>query len=166
MPETSPKASTLAKPKMTLPHTVAPLARSWQRKRIGTARGGGAGLDTASAPASKWSAIADPSSGIGLQQRDEPVKNSRTYQVFYWRVVPGRKRWRKALSSWASLHGGSRGQGQGYRRAAKELTEEVQGRHGGPRRVRAFLALLASQCCTALEFRHPSWFDDEVYGLL
>src|SRR5262249_61931846 len=34
------------------------------------------------------------------------------------------RRWRKALSSWVSLRGGSRGQGQGYRRAAKELTEE------------------------------------------
>jgi uncharacterized protein YecE (DUF72 family) len=33
-------------------------------------------------------------------------------------------------------------------------------------RLRAFLALLPLQCCAAFEFRHPSWFDDEVLGLL
>jgi uncharacterized protein YecE (DUF72 family) len=33
-------------------------------------------------------------------------------------------------------------------------------------RLRAFLALLPSQCPAAFEFRHPSWFDDEVFGLL
>jgi uncharacterized protein YecE (DUF72 family) len=33
-------------------------------------------------------------------------------------------------------------------------------------RLRAFLALLPSQCRAAFEFRHPSWFDDEVLGLL
>ena len=33
-------------------------------------------------------------------------------------------------------------------------------------RLRAFLALLPSQRRVALEFRHPSWFDDEVFGLL
>jgi uncharacterized protein YecE (DUF72 family) len=33
-------------------------------------------------------------------------------------------------------------------------------------RLRAFLALLPSQPCAAFEFRHPSWFDDEVFGLL
>ena len=33
-------------------------------------------------------------------------------------------------------------------------------------RLRAFLALLPSQCYAAFEFRHPSWFDDEVFGLL
>ncbi|HEY7156791.1 MAG TPA: DUF72 domain-containing protein [Gemmataceae bacterium] len=33
-------------------------------------------------------------------------------------------------------------------------------------RLRAFLALLASQGRAAFEFRHPSWFDDEVFGLL
>jgi uncharacterized protein YecE (DUF72 family) len=32
-------------------------------------------------------------------------------------------------------------------------------------RLRDFLALLP-QSCTAFEFRHPSWFDDEVFGLL
>ncbi|SIO60917.1 Uncharacterized conserved protein YecE, DUF72 family [Singulisphaera sp. GP187] len=33
-------------------------------------------------------------------------------------------------------------------------------------RLRAFLALLPLQLRTAFEFRHPSWFDDEVFGLL
>jgi uncharacterized protein YecE (DUF72 family) len=33
-------------------------------------------------------------------------------------------------------------------------------------RLRAFLALLPSQARAAFEFRHPSWFDDEVFGLL
>jgi uncharacterized protein YecE (DUF72 family) len=33
-------------------------------------------------------------------------------------------------------------------------------------RLRAFLALLPLQRRTAFEFRHPSWFDDEVFGLL
>jgi len=33
-------------------------------------------------------------------------------------------------------------------------------------RLRAFLALLKPGCRAALEFRHPSWFDDEVFGLL
>jgi uncharacterized protein YecE (DUF72 family) len=33
-------------------------------------------------------------------------------------------------------------------------------------RLRAFLALLPAGCRAALEFRHPSWFDDEVFGLL
>jgi uncharacterized protein YecE (DUF72 family) len=33
-------------------------------------------------------------------------------------------------------------------------------------RLRAFLALLPVQHRVALEFRHPSWFDDEVFGLL
>jgi uncharacterized protein YecE (DUF72 family) len=33
-------------------------------------------------------------------------------------------------------------------------------------RLRAFLALLSSQQRAAFEFRHPSWFDDEVFGLL
>jgi uncharacterized protein YecE (DUF72 family) len=33
-------------------------------------------------------------------------------------------------------------------------------------RLRAFLAQLPSQRCAAFEFRHPSWFDDEVLGLL
>ena len=33
-------------------------------------------------------------------------------------------------------------------------------------RLRAFLALLPLQRRVALEFRHPSWFDDEVFGLL
>jgi uncharacterized protein YecE (DUF72 family) len=33
-------------------------------------------------------------------------------------------------------------------------------------RLRAFLALLPSQCYAAFEFRHPSWFDEEVFGLL
>jgi uncharacterized protein YecE (DUF72 family) len=32
--------------------------------------------------------------------------------------------------------------------------------------LRAFLALLPPECRVALEFRHPSWFDDEVFGLL
>ncbi len=32
--------------------------------------------------------------------------------------------------------------------------------------LREFLALLPSACRVALEFRHPSWFDDEVFGLL
>ena len=32
--------------------------------------------------------------------------------------------------------------------------------------LRAFLALLPSRCRAAFEFRHPSWFDDEVLGLL
>ena len=35
----------------------------------------------------------------------------------------------------------------------------------GPR-LRAFLASLPSQLRAAFEFRHPSWFDDEVFGLL
>jgi uncharacterized protein YecE (DUF72 family) len=33
-------------------------------------------------------------------------------------------------------------------------------------RLRAFLALLPPQARAALEFRHPSWFDDEVFALL
>jgi uncharacterized protein YecE (DUF72 family) len=33
-------------------------------------------------------------------------------------------------------------------------------------RLRAFLALLPSPCRAAFEFRHPSWFDDEVFRLL
>jgi len=33
-------------------------------------------------------------------------------------------------------------------------------------RLRAFLALLPLQHRAAFEFRHPSWFDDEVFGLL
>ncbi len=33
-------------------------------------------------------------------------------------------------------------------------------------RLRAFLALLPTGCRAALEFRHPSWFDEEVFGLL
>jgi uncharacterized protein YecE (DUF72 family) len=33
-------------------------------------------------------------------------------------------------------------------------------------RLRAFLALLPLQRCAAFEFRHPSWLDDEVFGLL
>jgi uncharacterized protein YecE (DUF72 family) len=33
-------------------------------------------------------------------------------------------------------------------------------------RLRAFLALLPKRRSAALEFRHPSWFDDEVFGLL
>jgi uncharacterized protein YecE (DUF72 family) len=33
-------------------------------------------------------------------------------------------------------------------------------------RLRAFLALLPPGCRAAIEFRHPSWFDDEVFGLL
>ena len=33
-------------------------------------------------------------------------------------------------------------------------------------RLRAFLALLPSSCRAAFEFRHPSWFDEEVLGLL
>jgi uncharacterized protein YecE (DUF72 family) len=33
-------------------------------------------------------------------------------------------------------------------------------------RLRAFLALLSSQHRAAFEFRHPSWFDDEIFGLL
>ena len=33
-------------------------------------------------------------------------------------------------------------------------------------RLRAFLALVPSQQRVAFEFRHPSWFDDEVFGLL
>jgi uncharacterized protein YecE (DUF72 family) len=33
-------------------------------------------------------------------------------------------------------------------------------------RLRAFLALLPSEHRVAFEFRHPSWFDDEVFGLL
>jgi len=33
-------------------------------------------------------------------------------------------------------------------------------------RLRAFLALLPSHRRAAFEFRHASWFDDEVYGLL
>jgi uncharacterized protein YecE (DUF72 family) len=33
-------------------------------------------------------------------------------------------------------------------------------------RLRAFLPLLARQRRVAFEFRHPSWFDDEVFGLL
>src|SRR5262249_10605539 len=33
-------------------------------------------------------------------------------------------------------------------------------------RLRAFLALLTPRCRAAMEFRHPSWFDDEVFGLL
>jgi uncharacterized protein YecE (DUF72 family) len=33
-------------------------------------------------------------------------------------------------------------------------------------RLRAFLALLPLQRRAAFEFRHPSWFDDEVLGLL
>lgn len=33
-------------------------------------------------------------------------------------------------------------------------------------RLRAFLALLPREGRVAFEFRHPSWFDDEVFGLL
>jgi len=33
-------------------------------------------------------------------------------------------------------------------------------------RLRSFLALLPPQGRTAFEFRHPSWFDDEIIGLL
>ncbi len=33
-------------------------------------------------------------------------------------------------------------------------------------RLRAFLALLPQQCRVAFEFRHQSWFTDEVFGLL
>jgi uncharacterized protein YecE (DUF72 family) len=33
-------------------------------------------------------------------------------------------------------------------------------------RLRAFLALLPLKRRVAFEFRHPSWFDDEVFGLL
>jgi uncharacterized protein YecE (DUF72 family) len=33
-------------------------------------------------------------------------------------------------------------------------------------RLDAFLALLPSERRAAFEFRHPSWFDDEVFGLL
>src|SRR5262249_54306318 len=33
-------------------------------------------------------------------------------------------------------------------------------------RLRAFLALLPLQRRAAIEFRHASWFDDEVFGLL
>ncbi len=33
-------------------------------------------------------------------------------------------------------------------------------------RLQAFLALLPAQHRAALEFRHPSWFDDEVFGVL
>lgn len=33
-------------------------------------------------------------------------------------------------------------------------------------RLRAFLELLPDGCRAAFEFRHASWFDDEVYGLL
>jgi uncharacterized protein YecE (DUF72 family) len=33
-------------------------------------------------------------------------------------------------------------------------------------RLREFLALLTPGCRAAMEFRHPSWFDDEVFGLL
>jgi uncharacterized protein YecE (DUF72 family) len=33
-------------------------------------------------------------------------------------------------------------------------------------RLRAFLALLPPACRTAFEFRHASWFDDEVFGML
>jgi uncharacterized protein YecE (DUF72 family) len=34
------------------------------------------------------------------------------------------------------------------------------------RRLEAFLASLPPKAPAAFEFRHPSWFDDEVYGLL
>ena len=33
-------------------------------------------------------------------------------------------------------------------------------------RLRAFLSLLPLQLRSAFEFRHPSWFDEEVFGLL
>jgi uncharacterized protein YecE (DUF72 family) len=33
-------------------------------------------------------------------------------------------------------------------------------------RLREFLALLPPQCRAAFEFRHPSWFDEEVFALL
>lgn len=33
-------------------------------------------------------------------------------------------------------------------------------------RLRAFLELLPAGWAAAMEFRHPSWFDDEVYGAL
>lgn len=33
-------------------------------------------------------------------------------------------------------------------------------------RLLAFLALLPARCRAAFEFRHPSWFDGEVFGLL
>jgi uncharacterized protein YecE (DUF72 family) len=34
------------------------------------------------------------------------------------------------------------------------------------RRLQAFLAPLPRQCRVAIEFRHRSWFDDDVFGLL
>lgn len=33
-------------------------------------------------------------------------------------------------------------------------------------RLRGFLAQLPARCRAAVEFRHPSWFDEEVFGLL
>jgi len=33
-------------------------------------------------------------------------------------------------------------------------------------RLKEFLGLLSGQCRAAFEFRHQSWFDDEVFGLL
>src|SRR6478609_5553405 len=33
-------------------------------------------------------------------------------------------------------------------------------------RLSAFLALLSSRCRAAFEFRHASWFDDEIFGRL
>lgn len=33
-------------------------------------------------------------------------------------------------------------------------------------KLRAFLSLLPETCRAAFEFRHPSWFDDEVFSLL
>ena len=33
-------------------------------------------------------------------------------------------------------------------------------------RLREFLALLPTHRCAAFEFRHQSWFDEEVFGLL
>jgi uncharacterized protein YecE (DUF72 family) len=33
-------------------------------------------------------------------------------------------------------------------------------------RLREFLSLLPARCRAAVEFRHPSWFDDEVFRLL
>ena len=33
-------------------------------------------------------------------------------------------------------------------------------------RLRTFLASLPESLRAAFEFRHPSWFDDEVFGLL
>jgi uncharacterized protein YecE (DUF72 family) len=60
-----------------------------------------------------------------------------------------------------------------------EAAGALTGQHRGPllfqlpptskkdmARLRAFLALLPSQLRAAFEFRHPSWLDNEVFGLL